>query len=165
MPCDVLLVDSNAGGILAMISHALEGVAEVEPCAEFQGARTRLLTNPPDALVTNLRLQAYNGLHLVLLAAATSTRCLVYAEPDDLILAREAQRLGAFYERSSRLPFALPAFIKATLPGRDRRDVDVLDRRFVFRSGRRATDLNRLPRALPVSCWLLPLGFDLLLLT
>jgi hypothetical protein len=74
----------------------------------------------------------------------TSTRCVVYSDSDDLILAREAQRLGAFYERSSRLPVALPAFIKGALPERDRRDVQIVDRRLVSRGGRRTTDHSRL---------------------
>lgn len=159
MPCDVLLVDSNAEGILPMIEQALKGVADVERCAEFRRARTRLLTKPPNVLVTNLRLQAYNGLHLVLLVATTSTRCLVYAEHDDPMLAREAQRLGAFYERSSRVPFTLPAFVTTTLPERDRRDVGVLDRRIAFRGGRRGTDLSRLFGAVPD--WLLTIVFGL----
>jgi DNA-binding NarL/FixJ family response regulator len=143
MSRDVLLVDSNVEEIIAMISDALHGVAQVRSCSEFSEARRRLLTSPPDVLVTNLRLQSYNGLHLALLAAMTSTRCLVYSDSDDLILAREVQRLGAFYERSSRLPFVLPAFIKSRLPERDRRDVQVLDRRLVSRGGRRTTDYSR----------------------
>lgn len=156
-------MDPHADAILATIGHVLEGVAQLEPCADFGAARARLVTDAPDLLVTNLRLHAYNGLHLVLLAASTSTRCLVYAEPDDLMLAREAQRLGAFYERLSRLPFALPAFIKAMLPERDRRDAAVLDRRFAFRGGRRATDLSHLPGVL--QSWLVPLAFGLLALS
>jgi hypothetical protein len=146
----VLLVDPRADVMLAPIRDALKGVAQVEPCADFRNARTRLLTDPPNVLVTNLRLQAYNGLHLVLLCAEISTRCLVYAVPDDLILAREAQRLGAFYERSSRLPFALPAFVKVTLPESDRRNVALLDRRFAFRGGRRGTDVSRLTNVLTI---------------
>ncbi len=137
----VLLVDPHADAVLATIRQALQGGAHVEMCADFSSAKTRLLTDPPNVLVTNLRLHAYNGLHLVLLAtAAASTRCLVYADPDDLLLAREAQRLGAFYERASNVPFALPGFIKAPLPEADRRDVAVPDRRVGFRGGRRGAD-------------------------
>lgn len=128
--------------ILGSIRQALEGVARVDPCAEFHGAKTRLLAFPPDVLVTNLRLHAYNGLHLVLLASKPSTRCLVYAEPDDLVLAREAQRLGAFYERASGLPLVLPAFFNAILPDGDRRDVATLDRRLAFRGSRRRADVS-----------------------
>lgn len=145
MSRDVLLVDPNAEEIVATISDALHGVAEVKSCSEFREARRRLLAKPPYVLVTNLRLEAYNGLHLAILAAMTSTRCLVYSDSDDLTLAGEAQRLGAFYERLSRLPLALPAFIKGALPERDRRDVRVLDRRLVSRGGRRTTDRSRLP--------------------
>jgi len=145
MSRDVLLVDPNVQQMVAMISDSLHGVAEVEPCSEFHEARKRLQAKPPFALVTNLRLQAYNGLHLALLAATTTTRCLVYADSLDLVLAHEVQRLGAFYERSSRLLAALPAFIKGGLPERDRRDARVLDRRRVSRGGRRTTDHSLLP--------------------
>lgn len=139
---DVLLVDPDVGGLLPTVQHALEGVAKVEPCAEFRAARARLLRKPPDILVTNLRLQDYNGLHLVLLAARLGTRCIVYAADDDLVLARETQALGAFYERLARLPSALRAYVSAALPQRDRRDVTVLDRRSSFRGGRRSTDFS-----------------------
>jgi len=138
----VLLVDPHAEMIVGSIRQALEGVAQVEPCADFHGARTRLLAAPPAVLVTNLRLHSYNGLHLVLLTSRALTRCLVYAEPDDLVLAREAQRLGAFYERASHVPLILPAFFTATLPDSDRRDVARLDRRLAFRGSRRRADVS-----------------------
>jgi len=145
MLTDVLLVDPNAGVLVTTIRRALATVAEVELCAGFRGARARLLTKQPDLLVTNLRLGEYNGLHLVVLVAPKGTRCVVYAAQDDLVLAREVQRLGAFYERLSRLPFALPSYLTKTLPERDRRDVIVLDRRRLsFRGGRRSTDRYKL---------------------
>lgn len=144
MPWNVLLVDPHDGGWLSTLQRALEPVAEVEWCAEFHDARARVLTRAPDFLVTNLRLHDYNGLHLVLLAAGTGTRCIVYAAQDDFVLAREAQSLGAFYERLPRLPFALRSYLSATLPPRDRRTVAVLDRRIPFRGGRRCTDLSSL---------------------
>jgi ActR/RegA family two-component response regulator len=146
---DVLVVDMLVDRLLSAIQRAVGDVAEVEPCAEFRRARARLLTKPPDFLVTNLRLEAYNGLHLVLLAAGTGTRCIVYAANDDIVLAREAQNLGAFYERLERLPFALRTYVTALLPQRDRRDVAVLDRRLIFRGGRRSTDLSALAASAP----------------
>ena len=142
MPRDILLVDPDVGGLLSTVQRALEAVAEVEPCEEFRRARARLFMKPPDFLVTNLRLRDYNGLHLVILAAKMRTCCIVYAAPDDFVLAREAQRLSAFYERLPRLPFVLPSYVNATLPKHDRRDVAVLDRRLSFRGGRRCTDLS-----------------------
>ena len=137
----ILLVDPDRNGLLA-VQAALRLVADVETCSDFRAARTRLFIQPPDLLVTNLRLQANNGLHLVYLAAGTHTRCIVYAPHDDLILAREAQAAGAFYERLLRLPQALPSYVNATLPDHDRRDLTVLDRRLKFRGGRRCTDLQ-----------------------
>ena len=115
-------------------------VADIEAFTDFRGARTRLLNQPPDLLITNLRLQAYNGLHLVHLAAG-STRCIVYSTYDDLMLAREVQAAGAFFEHSLRLPLVLPSYVNATLPEHDRRDLTTLDRRTAFRGGRRCSDL------------------------
>jgi DNA-binding NtrC family response regulator len=138
---EILVVDSDARGLRAA-QNALRFVADVDACADFQTARARLLLKPPDLLVTNLRLQAYNGLHLVHLAAGMPTRCIAYAEHDDLILVREVQATGAFYERSKRLPHALTAYVLATLPPHDRRRPAVIDRRQILRGGRRSTDLS-----------------------
>jgi hypothetical protein len=65
----------------------------------------------------------------------------VYDEPTDPQLAFEAQLIGAFYETTSRLQFTLPVYIHAQLPERDRRDVRHLERRTLFRGGRRAADV------------------------
>ena len=40
----------------------------MDVCRDFSTARERLLNQPPDLLVTNVRLHEYNGLHLVHLA-------------------------------------------------------------------------------------------------
>ena len=143
MAKDILLVDPNISELLPAVRHALGSAAQVEGCEEFRAARARLLSNPPDLLVTNLRLQDYNGLHLVILSPS-ATRCIVYALEDDLVLAREAQGAGAFYERQRRLPFAISSYLHTILPPRDRRDLRVLDRRRSFRGGRRGTDLEDL---------------------
>jgi hypothetical protein len=89
-------------------------------------------------------------LHLVYLAvsARLQTRSLVYGEEPDLPLAREAQGLGAFYEPRYRIPYAVRSYIgESALPTRDRRDPARLDRRRVFRGGRRSTDLKLVPRS------------------
>ena len=138
---EILLVDPDPNGLRAA-QTALRFVADVEACTEFRAARTRLLNQPPDLLITNLRLQAYNGLHLVHLAAGTHTRCIVYSTYDDLVLAREVQATGAFFEHPSRLPLVLQSYVNATLPRRDRRDLTTLDRRLAFRGGRRSSDVR-----------------------
>jgi DNA-binding NtrC family response regulator len=136
---EILLVDSNAASLRA-VQNTLRLVADVNACSDFKSARSRLQVKPPDLLITNLRLRAYNGLHLVYLAAGLPTRCIAYAEEDDFLLVREVQAAGAFYERSKRLLHALTAYVHATLPPRDRRRPTVLDRREILRGGRRCTD-------------------------
>ena len=135
----ILLVEPEADGLLAAL-NSVRTVANVQACRDFQAARARLLSRPPDLLVTNIRLQAFNGLHLVHLAAGTNTRCIAYSSHDDLMLAREVQAVGAFYEQSRRLPQALAAYAQAVLPPRDRRIPGSDDRRNGFRGGRRSTD-------------------------
>lgn len=137
-----LLVDPNAKR-LDLLRREISEAVDVTVCTDFQSARDSLLTTSPEFLISNLRLGAYNGLHLAHLAvlARLQTRCLVYDEPTDPHLAFEAQLIGAFYEITSRLRLALPAYIRAPLPDRDRRDPRRLDRRRLFRGGRRATDL------------------------
>jgi CheY-like chemotaxis protein len=136
---DILIVDPDVDSLRAA-QTALRFLADVEVFSKFAAARARLLSSePPDLLVTNLRLQAYNGLHLVHMATA-QTRCVVYSTYDDLVLAREVQAAGAFYERSNRVSRALAAYAHATLPPHDRRNITALDRRQIPRGGRRSTD-------------------------
>jgi len=136
---EILLVDPDPKGLLA-VQVALRLVAAVTICTDFRDARSRLLNQPPDLLITNLRLKAYNGLHLVHLTAGTRSRCIVYSTHDDLMLAREAQAAGAFFEHPLRLPLVLHSYVNATLPHHDRRDLTMLDRRMAFRGGRRCSD-------------------------
>jgi hypothetical protein len=146
----VLAVDSHCKWLDAL-KERWNHLAEIVVCTEFSAARARLFeTPPPDLLVTNLRLGAFNGLHLVFLAQSANlpTRCVTYGAHNnatDLALAREAQLAGAFYEASYRLQYALPSYLQSELPDRDRRDPTVEDRRrLAFRGGRRATDLTAL---------------------
>src|SRR5690242_8016317 len=87
----LLLVESNSER-LVMLAQASRWVATVDSFSDFAAARKRLLTDPPDLLVTNIRLGAYNGLHLVHLAAANgfATRTIVYTDSPDPVLLREA---------------------------------------------------------------------------
>lgn len=137
---EILVVDPEADRLRAA-QEALRPIADVVACSDFRAARAQLLARPPDLLVTNLRLQAYNGLHLVHLTGGTRTRSIVYGTYDDRILAKEVQAAGAFYEHSQRLPRALASYVYAVLPTLDRRDPGVIDRRRTLRGGRRCTEL------------------------
>jgi DNA-binding NarL/FixJ family response regulator len=111
--------------------------------ADFAAARRHLRDDALGVLVTNLRLGAFNGIHLAYLTriAHPDARILVYAREHDRMLAAETQAAGAFYARQEYVAFSLPAFLRASLPERDRRNVDGLDRRTTFRGGRRTTDI------------------------
>jgi DNA-binding NtrC family response regulator len=137
----VLIVDPHSDR-LPQLKRALRDVAEVTLIQDFLSARRALLENPPNLLVTNLKLGSYNGIHLAILASVSHTRCIVYAKQHDVVLALQVQAAGAFYVRLEQLPFVLPAFLTLRVPVRDRRDPAVVDRRRVFRSGRRSTDVR-----------------------
>jgi DNA-binding NtrC family response regulator len=118
----------------------------VIPLSDFAAARHELYSHRPDVLVANVRLGAFNGIHLAYLAKINNpkTRVMIYGH-DDRILAGDAQSAGAFYERRDFVRYGLASFLRAALPARDRRDASVSDRRQLFRGGRRTTDLMAPP--------------------
>jgi hypothetical protein len=137
----LLLVEPDGVARAALTEVATPFAAVVRSC-RFETARERLLHTPFDYLVTNVRLGAYNGLHLVYLGASVpgGPRAIVYSDQHDAALAREIQQSGAFYEIGTSLPLTLTAYLRATLPGHDRRDVRMADRRKLGRGSRRQRD-------------------------
>src|SRR5438552_18003326 len=99
MMTQMMLVEPDTA-LRASLVNAVRTLAHVDDCEDFQTARVHVLANAYDWLVTNLRLRAYNGLHLVHLMAnaGLSTRTIVYGDREDASLAREAQLAGAFFE-------------------------------------------------------------------
>ena len=82
----------------------------------FADAKALLVSNPPDILVTGLRLGEYNGLHLVLRgkAARPQLAAVVMSDIDDRVLAREAENLGATFVVKPMEPIELAAAIART---------------------------------------------------
>jgi hypothetical protein len=142
MPCHALLVEPDVER-RSLLSATLSTVAIVWAPDDFLTAKRLLSTTRYDLVVANIRLEAYSGLHLVYLVGEGHTRSVVYADHDDLYLARTTQAAGAFYERGARIAGALPSYVSADLPPRDRRDPAVVDRRsaVMFRGGRRSADV------------------------
>jgi DNA-binding NtrC family response regulator len=130
------------------LAAAASDVATVESCADFQSARARLCESSFDFLVANLRLGAFNGLHLVYLAStgATAPRAIVYTDQRDPGLGALVQRAGAFYEVGGSLVATLSTYVAAALPESDRRDPAAADRRREFRGGRRIVDRSPGPQ-------------------
>jgi DNA-binding response OmpR family regulator len=66
--------------------------------SDFPSAKPELDERPPDLLITELKLGAFNGLHLAIRArmSGAGTRSIVLGEPD-AVLQAEAQREGVRY--------------------------------------------------------------------
>jgi DNA-binding NtrC family response regulator len=136
----VLLVEPNPR-IAEIIQEAIRPMAHVYHHLEFESARRRLSTMRVDFVISNLRLGAFNGLHLTYAASATTpARCIVYTDAREPALAQDVRRAGAFYEVTDRLPVTLVAYLSGDLPAADRRDPATPDRRMPFRGGRRIWD-------------------------
>jgi DNA-binding NtrC family response regulator len=140
----VLIVEPDSV-LRLQLRNAVGNLAGVDADSGVPTARQRLLTTALTWLVTNVRLDAYNGLHLAYLAkmAQEPPNILVYGGESDLLLAREAQQLGAFYESKEAIVRSLSAYLTTPLPASDRRDVATRDRRLAFRGGRRSSDFER----------------------
>jgi hypothetical protein len=140
-PRCALVVDIDPIFVSELVPIVTDGGLRVLPLTEFAAARHELYICRPDVLVANVRLGAFNGIHLVYLAKINNpeTRALIYGQ-DDRILAREVQSAGAFWVAMDMVRYALAAFLHASLPAEDRRTLLVADRRLIFRGGRRTTD-------------------------
>src|SRR5688572_18859863 len=97
IPCSVVVVDGNALDRTNTVA-LLEGAGyRVRSARSFDEAKMLLAAEPPDILITDLRLGQYNGLHLVLrtrtdhpeMAALVTSR---FADP---VLEAEAHRQHA----------------------------------------------------------------------
>jgi DNA-binding NtrC family response regulator len=137
----LLLVEPN-DEVAAILTERVRELAQVHRHARFESARTELLTVPFTFIATNVRLRDFNGLHLVHLAATANSpaKAIVYTDRYEPYMAHEVQRAGAFYETRDCLQEALAAYLRGTLPPRDRRDPAVRERRTRFRGGRRCWD-------------------------
>src|SRR5262245_37882468 len=96
---NVLVVEPDAQ-VAARLRQAVRKVSHVDAQRRFDSAKRRLLAEPFDFLVTNLRLGEFNGLHLVYIASTVAhpVRAIVYTDQRDPWIAREVQKAGGFYE-------------------------------------------------------------------
>ena len=137
----ILLVESE-GRLRSQLQQLTRQLGVIDTDSGVPTARARLLQNRYDWLITNIRLEAYNGLQLAYLAhvAGKPIRILIYGEEADLTLAREAQRLGAFFESRALITRTVNSYLTGALPAADRRNPAQRDRRAPVRGGRRAYD-------------------------
>jgi len=112
MPVRVLLVDANRDSETKQVLKSAGHL--VTRAFGFEEAKRWLQSSPPDLLMTDVRLGAYNGLHLVLRARAKHPEmpAIVVDMDHDPVLEREASEAGATYvakpfEADSLVPIAM----------------------------------------------------------
>ena len=95
----ILIVDDDAP-LLEVLQRAFQNAgAEVVAHSTFEGARRALQEGTFDALLTDVRLGAFNGLQLAVISrdAHPEIRVIVFSGFDDPVLRSEAERVGATY--------------------------------------------------------------------
>ena len=95
----VLVVDDEPS-LLDAVKSAFERAGHyVVACRTFEDARSRILSEEFDALVTDVRLGAYNGLQLAVIARDKDPGLgiIVFSGFDDPVLRAQASALDAIY--------------------------------------------------------------------
>ena len=95
----VLLVEDDERLLRIMAVWLTSAGHEVVPFGQFLAARAYLEAGRPDVIITDVRLGAFNGLHLVILAKCErpEINAIVLTGFDDPVLRRETSSAGAHY--------------------------------------------------------------------
>lgn len=95
----ILIVDDEPALLEALRAALKRAGHEVVACRTFEDAREQLLTEDFDALITDVRLGAFNGIQLAVIARDQSRdmRIVVFSGYDDPVLRTEAARLGGTF--------------------------------------------------------------------
>lgn len=95
----ILLVDDQKAIVDGLTMFFERAGKHVVACSTFEAARQALLTSSFDTLLTDVRLGAYNGLQLAVIARQQNPtmRIVVFSGVDDPVLRNEATRLSATY--------------------------------------------------------------------
>ena len=94
----LLIVDDDRSTVEGLTELLEDAGFECDGAASFEAAMAAMRTSPPDVLVTDIRLDEYNGLQLVLNRPPGTYAIVMSAFPDP-VLELEAVRMGASYIR------------------------------------------------------------------
>ena len=91
----VLMIDDDQEylGLCTIILR--EGGHDVTACSDFNEGRRLLSDDHFDALITDVRLGAFNGLHLIALAAPSVVTKIAMSAFLDPVIRRDAEQAGA----------------------------------------------------------------------
>jgi len=95
----VIIVDDDLA-VLEVVNRTLSRAGHIVIAFNrFEDARAFLSRNRPDVLIADVRLGAYNGIHLAVQAREcyTDVNIIVYSAYDDEVLRAEAERCGAAF--------------------------------------------------------------------
>jgi DNA-binding NtrC family response regulator len=96
---EVLVVEDYESLLASLISGLTAAGVQAKGCRGFEEAKKYLNEHRPDVLITDVRLGAFNGLHLVLLFKnqQPNGRAIAFSGFDDPVLREEAARCGALF--------------------------------------------------------------------
>jgi len=95
----LLIVDDDPSLLDAMQRALRDALRTVVACDSFEKARQTLKDQSFDALITDVRLGAFNGLQLAVMAhdMHPDMRLIVFSGFDDPVLRADAEQIGATY--------------------------------------------------------------------
>lgn len=95
----LLIVDDDVSLLDAMQRALRDSLRTVVACDSFEKARQMLKDQSFDALITDVRLGAFNGLQLAVMARDMypDMRLIVFSGFDDPVLRADAEQIGATY--------------------------------------------------------------------
>jgi DNA-binding response OmpR family regulator len=113
----VLVVDDEPQVLEYLTSALTRSGYLATPCARYEDAKAALAAGRPDLLLTDIRLGAYNGLQLAILATQKypGTPVIILTGFEDPTLRDEAQRAGATFVVKPLTLEDLLARVKAAL--------------------------------------------------
>jgi len=110
----ILIVDDNTASRGDLVKLLADAGFETLTAATVPDAMRVLSTAQPDLLITEIRLDTYNGLHLIAMAPKPIPAIVITGYPDRAVEA-DARRLGAEYLSKPVSPGELYSTIQRTL--------------------------------------------------
>jgi CheY-like chemotaxis protein len=110
----ILIVDDNATTRGELVKLLADAGFETTTAANVPDAMRALATASPNLLITEIRLDSYNGLHLIAMAPKPIPAIVITGFPDRGVEA-DARRLGAEYLAKPVSPGELYATVQRTL--------------------------------------------------